>query len=94
MLTVATVPQGSGSDSEGEEEHKHVHHHGPRLGHHPAKPVKKAAAALSVGVGSLSDPWDLQVRNRAAAEPLDVDSACMKAATMAGGLALQVIPCA
>ena len=30
--------------------------------HHPGKPVKKAAAALSVGVGHFSDPWELQVR--------------------------------
>lgn len=38
-----------------------MHHHAPHHSHHAAKPVKKAAAALSVGVGSLSDPWDLQV---------------------------------
>ena len=47
--------------SESEEEHQHVRHHGPKHAEHPAKPVKKAAAALSVGVGSLSDPWDIQV---------------------------------
>jgi hypothetical protein len=26
----------------------------------PSKPVKKAAAALSVGVGHFSDPWNMQ----------------------------------
>ena len=31
------------------------HHHA-----HPAKAVKKAAAALSVGIGHFSDPWELQ----------------------------------
>jgi hypothetical protein len=54
------MQEGSESEEE-EEEHEHVHHHAPKHAHHPAKPVKKAAAALSVGVGSLSDPWDLQV---------------------------------
>lgn len=38
-----------------------MHHHSPHHAHGPAKPVKRAAAALSVGVGSLTDPWDLQV---------------------------------
>ncbi|GAB4823775.1 hypothetical protein N2152v2_010821 [Parachlorella kessleri] len=60
---VSDDPEGSEESEEGsesEEEHQHVHHHGSKHPEHPAKPVKKAAAALSVGVGSLSDPWDIQ----------------------------------
>lgn len=57
---------GSGSgeeDVEDEEEgsdHEHVHRHRGRQ-HHAGDAVKKAAAALSVGVGHFTDPWSLQV---------------------------------
>lgn len=57
-----SVEEDGESGGESEEEHEHVHHHDPRRAPHRAGPVKKAAAALSVGVGSLSDPWELQVR--------------------------------
>lgn len=47
------------SEEEGSD-HEHVHrHHGH--GHHGnGGAVKKAAAALSVGVGHFTDPWSLQ----------------------------------
>ncbi|KAL4440115.1 hypothetical protein ABPG75_003116 [Micractinium tetrahymenae] len=50
-----------GSDGEEEEgsDHEHVHLHRGRQ-HHAGGAVKKAAAALSVGVGHFTDPWSLQ----------------------------------
>lgn len=50
---------GSESGSEGSEDEQHVRPHKPRSAH-PAGGVKKAAAALSVGVGHYSDPDSLQ----------------------------------
>ena len=43
-----------------EAEHEHVRQHRPHARHAPPPAVKKAAAALSVGVGYFSDPWHLQ----------------------------------
>lgn len=48
------------SGSEVDEEHEHVHRHHGRQAHGGGAAVKKAAAALSVGVGHFTDPWNLQ----------------------------------
>ena len=47
---------GSGSEDEGDEEED-----SPHEGRPGGKAVKRAAAALSVGIGHLSDPWQAQV---------------------------------
>lgn len=45
-----------------EEEHEHVRPQQPGMHrHHAAGPTKRAAAALSCGVGSFTDPWHAQV---------------------------------
>ena len=60
------------SDSEGEEEEEE----GESDGEEP-EGVKKAAAAMAVGVGNLSDPENCQVINEKEPPPLvDVSSAC------------------
>ena len=51
---------GSEGDDEEEEEHEHVRQHHPRALHGDGGSVKKAAAALSVGIGYYSDPLHLQ----------------------------------
>lgn len=53
----AEMDSHDGNDAD--EDHQHVQHHHKRSPHTPG-PLKKAAAALSVGIGYYSDPQHLQ----------------------------------